>query len=677
MNNTFARSPKRSPQNRGLHRIPLQHISDASNGIEKKPTSRLPRIPLQHISDASNGIEKKPTSRLPVFQFKRGAMAPSYNYLIFPAFPDNESDLSLSQIEQEVTQHLTVVIPGQEQGNHIQVPHPSGRQTQERWSLSGGDSPIDRQDTLPMLVLKGLAQQQNQSSFVMKAEVTEAAGAAGSVGVGNLIASALKYMSNLMIQRGFGASLYGLYSLSMAFVTLVLSLFTFGMDNAMIRYVAIYRGKRQPRLLQGIVLFATAVAGVLGVVGALILLYTSPFIANFRHSPDLIPVLQVLAPLVPLLTLQATWAGGLQGFKTFKGSVIAQRLLPAISLIFFLGLALVFYHNVIGVVIATILSTIVGLILSLYYLLRKVSVVTTEEREEYELRKWLGFALPNFLSSIVDVVLQSIDTLLLAFYSISYAEIGLYTAAFKITTFITIPLNSLNTMFAPTIAELYNNGEHEKLLLMFKLITKWSIMLSLPIIGIVTLFAEPLLSLSGNSFLPAWPLLLALSVSSLANISTGPVGIMLLMAGYQKFSFYNSIAAVVINLVLGIILTPHYGAMGVAISTGLAFAVVNVIRLFQVYILLKMQPYSLDTLKPVTAGLVSAAVTGVLLLLTSHFNVSLHIGHLQLSIELLLIPVFLAGYFGLLSRFKLSPEDRIVVDALRKKFKRRKKKKGM
>jgi O-antigen/teichoic acid export membrane protein len=674
MNHMSARSSESSFRGKGLQRIPLQRMPGAFHDTDGSDTP--------DSIDALDVIEEISTSRLPAFQWEQHEQGESHAAqfdMAFSARSDQVHDpqqASLSQLEQMVTLRLPIVTPGQDKA--ILLTLPTRRQTQEReLPLNEAASfDIDMQDTLPMLVLKGLAQQ-GQSPAVKKSEVTEAAGAAGSVGAVNLISSGLKYGSNIMIQRGFGAGLYGLYSLALAIVTLVLSLFTFGLDDAMIRYVAIYRGKRQPRLMLGITLFATAVVGVLGIAGALIIVFAAPWIANFRHSPKLIPVLQVLAPLIPLLTLQAIWTGGLQGLKKFKGSIIAQRLLPAVALIAFLGLALIFYHDVVGVVIATILSAVVGLLVSLYYLFRRMPLAATIGREKYQISEWLGFALPNFLSSIVDVVLQSVDTLLLALYSISYVEIGLYTAAFKLTTFITIPLNALNTMFAPTIAELYSNGEHEKLLSMFKLITKWSILLSLPILGVVALFAEPLLSLSGNSFLPAWPLLLMLSVSSLANISTGPVGIMLLMAGYQKYSFYNSIAALVINVVLGIALTPHYGAMGVAISTALAFATVNVIRLFQVKILLKMQPYSLQTLKPVSAGLISAAVTEALMLLTRPLNLFLQLGRAHLSIQLLLLPVFLAGYFGLLYCFKLSPEDKIVVEALRKKFTRRKKKKGI
>ncbi len=147
---------------------------------------------------------------------------------------------------------------------------------------------------------------------------------------------------------------------------------------------------------------------------------------------------------------------------------------------------------------------------------------------------------------------------------------------------------------------------------------------------------------------------------------------MLLMTGHQKLSFLNSIVAVVVNIVLGIILTPRYGAMGVAISTGVAYAVINLMRLVQVRLLLKMHPYRWDAFKPLGAGLISAILTGgmIYLLYLSHLKLSIQLGHAILAAQLLLIPVFLAMYIGLIVLFKGSPEDEIVMNSIRKKLAR-------
>jgi hypothetical protein len=111
----------------------------------------------------------------------------------------------------------------------------------------------------------------------------------------------------------------------------------------------------------------------------------------------------------------------------------------------------------------------------------------------------------------------------------------------------------------------------------------------------------------------------------------------------------------------------------VAIATGMAVSVVNLMRLLQVRVLLKMQPYRWDVLKPISAWIVSSLFTGTLLYLLNLLHVSLQF--YGLHIELLLIPVFLAIYVGMLVLFKVSPEDQVVLDMLRRKFLRSKKNK--
>lgn len=341
--------------------------------------------------------------------------------------------------------------------------------------------------------------------------------------------------------------------------------------------------------------------------------------------------------------------------------VLAQRLLLPAVLILLLVLFYFISHDIVGVSMATLIGTVISTVLSLYYLWRLVSRVhaSNPERERYELREWFSFATINFLTSVIDIVLESTDTLLLAFFAISDVAIGQYNASLKISPFISMPLASLNIMFAPTIAELYSNGELQKLATMFKVVTQWSITFSLPIFCVATLFSAPILSLSGTSFTAAWPLVIAFSVGSIVNAATGSVGYMLLMTGHQKLSSLNSLAAVVVNVVLGVILTPRYGAMGTAISTGLALGVVNVMRLIQVRIFVKMQPYRLEMLKPVAAGAISILIVGGLLYLLRFES---------LYLRFALIPVFLGSSGALTLLFGFGPEDEIVINAMRRKL---------
>jgi O-antigen/teichoic acid export membrane protein len=453
----------------------------------------------------------------------------------------------------------------------------------------------------------------------------------------------------------------------------------------MVRYVAIYRGKQQPKSLRGLLIFCTTLAGLAGIAGALLLLFFTPTLVTHwitlkQHTvanKDLlnraIALLQLMAPLIPLMTMQVMWFAGLRGFKAFKWRVLTTGILQPSLQIILLALVLIFFRTkdgITAVAVALFISTMFNTVLNLYFLFRQVERVATSEPEHYEVREWLTFASFNFLTTIIDTVLDSIDTILLAAFGVTEVAIGQYGAAIRLGNFIAMPLLSINNVFAPTIAELHSKGEMQKLESMFKLMTRWSVMFSLPIFLIMVLFAPYLLALPGPGFVAAWPLLIAFSVGSMINAGTGAVGYMLLMTGYQRLSFLNSLVAVVVNIVLGIQLTPRYGAMGTAISTGLAICALNFMRVLQVRVILKMHPYRWDVLKPVAAGVISAALVVALLYLLrlSHIHTTAHIGHSILSIQLLLIPVFLASYVVLIRQFKGSPEDEIVLQALHKKF---------
>ena len=59
-------------------------------------------------------------------------------------------------------------------------------------------------DTIPMMVLMGIAKQQGQSAPVMQSEVTGAASNAAIVGLGAISGYVFKYGNNLVLQRGLG-----------------------------------------------------------------------------------------------------------------------------------------------------------------------------------------------------------------------------------------------------------------------------------------------------------------------------------------------------------------------------------------------------------------------------------------------------------------------------------------
>src|SRR6266704_3983245 len=639
--------------------------------LEAEPTRRIKAL---HALPAHQQQREKPSTLFNETQSQPG------HGLALPRLPFVQTD------EME-----TVPLPSQQRQQIIRV----ATTLSSRPEIPGftiDDPEFEKRSTFPMMVLKGISAQQGKPEPEMKSEVSGAAGAAGLVGIGNILGSILKYGSAFLIQYGFGPGGFGLYTLCLSLVSLVSAIFNLGLDDAMVRYVAIYRGKQQTKSLRGLLLFCTTLAGLAGIAGAILLLYFTPSlvtywialkqhqVANKETLNRAISLLQVMAPIIPLMTMQVMWFAGLRGFKAFKWRVLTSNFLQPLLQILLLGLVLVFFRSkdgITAVAVVLFVSTLLNTVLNMYFLFREVSRVARPEPVRYEVREWLTFATLNFLTTIIDTVLDSIDTILLATFGVPDVQLGQYGAAMKLSNFIQMPLLSLSSIFAPTIAELHSKGEKQKLEAMFKVVTKWSITFSLPLFLIMVIFSPYLLALPGASFVSAWPLLIAFALGSMINAGTGTVGYMLLMTGYQRLSFLNSLVAVAVNISLGILLTPRYGAMGTAVSTGLAICTLNFMRVLQVRIFLKMYPWRSDIVKPIGAGLISSALIGGILYLLyfNHIQTSVRLGHAILSTQLLLIPIFLVIYVWLLARFKGSPEDEIVLKAIRKKFLRGKGKK--
>ena len=161
-----------------------------------------------------------------------------------------------------------------------------------------------------------------------------AAGGAAIVGIGNIVGSVLKFGCNYLLQVGFGATLYGLYSIALALIQLIASLCNLGLGDTTMRYTAIYQGKKQIKSLYGLMIFCSALAAVMGIIGAVGLIFFAPTLAASKNEPRLVPLLELIVSLVPLMSLQVVWFGSLQGLKLFKWRVLAERIImPAVLLV--------------------------------------------------------------------------------------------------------------------------------------------------------------------------------------------------------------------------------------------------------------------------------------------------------------------------------------------------------
>jgi O-antigen/teichoic acid export membrane protein len=143
-------------------------------------------------------------------------------------------------------------------------------------------------------------------------------------------------------------------------------------------------------------------------------------------------------------------------------------------------------------------------------------------------------------------------------------------------------LQSINQIFAPTIAELHAKGEHDMLLRLYQTLTKWSLGLTIPLALGIMIFAKPLMGIFGRDFREGWPVLAIATIGQLVSCGVGSVGNLLIMSDQQKRFIRAQAIGVAVTVGLNFALIPRWGMTGAAIAVGASNACMNLLWLREV-----------------------------------------------------------------------------------------------
>ena len=470
---------------------------------------------------------------------------------------------------------------------------------------------------------------------------------------GKMFLSASRLVIAVLLARLLGAEQYGLYNLAISVAALASGLALLGLDSALVRYVAISASRRDEAGLWGALQVGVGISMLLSVVistGLFALAY--PIAEQTFHEPRLAPLLQLASIIVPLLTLSETLAGASRGFKRMEYPAIAQSIAqPVIRLILVVVLAVVGLNAAHAIVIYGLADGCASLIM-LFYLNRLFSLKRPLHTARRDTRAILGFSLPLWLSQLMHQFRNNAQTLLLGSFN-TVTSVGIFSVASQLNTFGGLFSSSINIASKPIIAELHDRGDREQMGRIYRTTTKWSLMLQLPIFLIVVLFAEPILSVFGESFRTGAAALVVLACADLAHVGTGMGGIILDMTGHTRLKLVNSIIRLILYLGLDVLLIPGWGLMGAAVAVLLGEIAVNLLVLLEAYILFRLLPYDRSTLKPIAASMCAFASTLVLRLWlpaeASLFYVGIHVA------------VLCAVYGGVTLLLRLSEEERTVL----------------
>jgi O-antigen/teichoic acid export membrane protein len=313
---------------------------------------------------------------------------------------------------------------------------------------------------------------------------------------------------------------------------------------------------------------------------------------------------------IPLASLVQIFVGVIQAHKLIKYKfIVEQFIVPLLKVIGTVFIIYVISQGVLGVVYAILLSNLVGVVLLGFIVWQLYPLRGIRNEKPIPItRDMLHFSVPLLFMGLVNRANNQSETILLGALSTN-DQVGIYYIGLKATVFIAMFLDALNVIFAPIIAELYTKKDQVQLASLYRTVTRWAFTLSLPVFLFLFIFSADILEIFGPGFARGVSVLRVLAIAQMVFILTGPSGWILTMTGYPHLNLVNTSLTLVLTVILDLFLIPQYGALGAAIGTAITITLVNILRLFEVNLILHIQPYSSNYYKPVMSGILAIAVS--------------------------------------------------------------------
>lgn len=395
---------------------------------------------------------------------------------------------------------------------------------------------------------------------------------AGTVFLFTVAASFLGYLIRLLLTRQLSVADYGLFYALFAFVSFFILFRDLGFGSAIVKFMPEFGAKKQYKKLKSMLVFTFRIQLIFVLLSIIFLtIFSNWFALHIFHQPVsyLIKIFSFILFADLVLVFERCVFQGNQKMLLLSLTNFLRVFLILILLFFFKPLNI--EKTIFIFVLAPILT---ALILSpkIYSLVRPLLKYKTKITKGLK-KQIIKFSLPVFFGLIAYMILGYTDTIMLTMFR-SLEEVGLYQVALPTSRLLFVFTAALTSILFPLSSELWSSDKKEKLKLILEKMIKFSFVLILPALLIMLSFPKLVLNLFfGSQYIQAYLGLQILSLTSIFFLLRGIMGTTL--AGIGK-PILNTKAAVIMalsNVIINLLLIPHYGILGAATATLLSFMI--------------------------------------------------------------------------------------------------------
>jgi O-antigen/teichoic acid export membrane protein len=395
--------------------------------------------------------------------------------------------------------------------------------------------------------------------------------------VAKLSAAFIAFGLTALVTRNMPNDEAGLFLLGFSILTVLSVFFRLGLDNVILRFLSAHGTDAfaQEKLNRGLLWVATLVipSTVLGII------FSEQIATHIFNKPAFGPVLFWMLLALPAMAIFMLLAMAFQAQHRVVITTIFQNLGISTVFVAVFGYLWVEQPEVLNAVTAAqIYAGAAGVIffaaLITWFSQKGISFNVTSYKD-----KELTSASANLWVASNMTLITAWSGILIAGAVVPAEELAQLSAAQRTAMLTSFVLMVVNMVVAPRYAHMWKNGDLAGIQRLAKWSTRGMIVMVAPIVLVMVLLPERVMSLFGDGYEQAALLLTIMGVGQFINVATGSVAYLLNMSGHEKDFRRVTLFVGPLTVVCALVFIQWWGVIGAALATAVGVGLQNIMAL--------------------------------------------------------------------------------------------------
>jgi O-antigen/teichoic acid export membrane protein len=368
-----------------------------------------------------------------------------------------------------------------------------------------------------------------------------------------------------ILTKNLSVSEYGIWIQILVTIGLIPAIVLIGLPYSMVRFLASIKDKREIRDILGSISLIIILAGL--AASALIFVLSEPLaLAIFNGDTLAVKILSFIVFIECLNNITINYFRALQQIKRYVVFTSLRVILNIILVAYFV----IAGYGIHGALFGLFITVAVVFISSAVAIIFDVGLAIPKIKN---IRDYLFFGIPTVPGNLSSWAVSSIDRYIIGF-ALGTAAVGFYSPGYTLGSMIGIFMNPISFLLPAVLSKFYDEDDLTEVRKLMNYSMRYFLGVAIPSVFGLSLLSLPILTVLSTPEIASQGYLITpfISLSALLLGVYATTSQVILLEKKTKIIGTVWIIAAILSISLNLILVPHMGIIGAAITSLLTFA---------------------------------------------------------------------------------------------------------